>query len=213
MTAVAPPADPDCVTPEMRHWLALGSRTEPVTLHPMTPPTITELANWLSHPNNYKWLDFGNGRQVLSANALTMMGKSGAHCLRACHDASGRVVGVAALQHVDNGFRSAMLWGVRFRVRPPSRSTAVHQIRQIFDVGFHELGLTSIYAWVAAPNSPSIATVKATGMREVGRQRQAHIIDGVAHDRLLFDILASEFDAQEAVIQATRAQQRAAAEA
>jgi RimJ/RimL family protein N-acetyltransferase len=207
----AAPALPPEVPPELVRWAELGARYEPVTLHPMTPETTLELAKWLSHPNNYKWLDFGNGRQVLSANALTMMGKSGAHCIRACHDPSGRVIGVAALQHVDNSFRNAMLWGVRFRVRPFTRTTAVHQIRQIFEVGFRELGLTSIYAWVVETNSPSIATVKASGMREVGRQRQAHVVDGVVHDRILFDILPGEFDAQEVVIRAARAQQAAAA--
>lgn len=196
-----------CVPPEMLRWLELAERDEPVTLHAMTPATIAELADWLARPHNYKWLDFGNGRQVLSANALAMMAKSGAHCIRACHDSQERVVGVAALQHVDNGFRSAMLWGVRFRVRPPARGSAVHQIRQIMEVGFHELGLASVHAWVVATNSPSIAVVKASGMREAGRQRQAHVVDGVAQDRLLFDILASEFDAQQEVIEARRARQ------
>lgn len=207
-----PDIDPglDIVCPEMRHWLTLGARAEAVTLHPMTPDITAELATWLAHRNNSQWLDFGNGRQVLSLAALNMMAKSGSHCIRASREPSGRVVGVAALQNVDNAFRSAMLWGVRFRVRPPTRTTAVHQIRQIFAEGFHQLGLNSIYAWVVASNTNSITAVKASGMREVGRQRQAHVIDGVAHDRLLFDILPAEFDAQEAFVQATRALQRAA---
>ena len=200
--------DPTPITPEFVKWL--DTRDEPIVLRELDHVAIAETAEWLTHPNNYKWLDFGNGRQILNSNALSLMARSGAHCLRSCHDATDRLVGIAALSHVDNAFKSAMLWGVRMRVRPPSRSNAVHQIRQIMAVGFRELGLQSIYCWVVDINRPSIATVKACGMREVGRQRRAHVIDGVYHDRFLFDILVDEFEQQEQMKAAHRAAYSAA---
>ena len=35
------------------------------------------------------------------------------------------------------------------------------------------------------------------GFRYIGRQRQCHVIDGRAYDRLLFDLLAEEFTARD----------------
>ena len=56
----------------------------------------------------------------------------------------------------------------------------------------NDLGLHSVNTWAVAHN-PSIRTIERLGFRFVGRQRQRHTIDGRPHDRLLFDLLASEF--------------------
>lgn len=186
------------ITPEFVRWLS--SRDAPVFLRNVTAESLEAAAKWLGEPANYKWLDFGGGRQVLTPAALHYMTRSGSHCIRTCHDETDRLVGIVGLQHVDSKFKSAMLWGVRPRLRPPTRSNAVHQIRQIIKVGFTEYGLASIYAWVVAINAPSIVAVKAAGMTEMGRQRSAHVIDGVSYDRVLLDILPEEFDAQERAI-------------
>jgi RimJ/RimL family protein N-acetyltransferase len=187
-----------------RQLRRLAARDAAVTLSPLTAESIAAATVWLNEPANYKWLDFGAGRQQLSPTALHYMSRSGAHYIRACHDATGRLVGIAGLQHVDSKFKSAMLWGVRPRLRPPTRSNAANQIRSVLEVAFTELGLVSVYAWVVAINLPSIAAVRAAGMTEMGRQRRAHLLDGMFQDRLLFDILGTEFHAQEATLRAWR---------
>jgi RimJ/RimL family protein N-acetyltransferase len=48
-----------------------------------------------------------------------------------------------------------------------------------------------IQTWVAEGN-PSLRLVERLGFRFVGRQRRCHYIDGRPHDRLLYDLLASE---------------------
>ncbi len=63
---------------------------------------------------------------------------------------------------------------------------------KLITVGFTELGLESIYAWVVEANVDCLRLVERIQLRYVGRQRRCHWIDGRPYDRLLFDLLASE---------------------
>ena len=58
-------------------------------------------------------------------------------------------------------------------------------------LAFRELELHSVHTWIVEHN-PSIRVAEHVGFRFIGRQRQCHWIDGVAYDRLLFDLLAVE---------------------
>ena len=58
-------------------------------------------------------------------------------------------------------------------------------------LAFRDLGLYAINTW-SVDHNPSLRTIERLGFRFIGRQRQCHYIDGQLHDRLLFDLLASE---------------------
>jgi RimJ/RimL family protein N-acetyltransferase len=160
---------------------------------PFTAETAEVAGGWLEDEQNHKWLDFGGGRQVISGRTLHYMSRSKDNFIRSMVD-NGRQVGVIGLQHVTSPFRNAMLWGVRPRLRPPARTHAWIEIKQFVELGFRELDLHSIYAWVAESNRLSLANLERAGFRPMGRQRCAHVIDGVLQDRILLDVLASEFE-------------------
>jgi RimJ/RimL family protein N-acetyltransferase len=161
---------------------------------PFTEETAHIAGGWLEDEQNHKWLDFGGGRQVISGRTLYYMSKSKDNFIRCMVDGNDRPVGVIGLQHVTSPFRNGMLWGVRPRLRPPTRGHAWIEIKEFLEIGFRELDLLSVYAWVAESNRLSLATLARVGLREMGRQRSAHVVDGVMNDRILLDVLASEFE-------------------
>jgi RimJ/RimL family protein N-acetyltransferase len=164
-----------------------------VTLLPLdTPERIALAAHWLAQKENYQWLDFGNGGQSISPLLLKVMAQRDAHFLRLyTSPLDDRPIGIAALNHVDRRLRSAVFWGAAGDKSFRSRGWGALAGSKFLTLAFRELGLHSINTWVAETN-PSLRLVERLGFRFIGRQRQCHIIDGRAHDRLLFDLLASE---------------------
>jgi RimJ/RimL family protein N-acetyltransferase len=63
---------------------------------------------------------------------------------------------------------------------------------EVVRIGFHELDLRAINAWVVEGNKASVRILESIGFRRIGRQRQCHRIEGRRCDRLLFDIVPSD---------------------
>lgn len=166
-------------------------RSEYVDLQPLSAATAMLAAGWLAQPAVHKWLDFGSGRQVLSGLALLSMDRSRKHAIRIVHDEAGEAFGIIALSHVDSPFRSAWVWAAR---DPARKRAPLHVwLSAMLRYGFNELGLRSVYSQAVESNSPSIASVQRAGMKAMGRQRLAHVIDGQFYDRILFDITDLDF--------------------
>jgi RimJ/RimL family protein N-acetyltransferase len=161
-------------------------------LLPLDTPDLIELvARWLAGKENYQWLDFGGGRQVVTPALLKVMTQRAAHFLRVYTTDEGEPIGIAGLNGVERAFRTATLWGATGEKSFRSRGYATYAGSQFLTLAFRELGLHAINTWVVEHN-PSLRLVQRLGFRLVGRQRQCHYIDGQAYDRLLFDLLASE---------------------
>ncbi|MBI4638173.1 MAG: GNAT family N-acetyltransferase [Candidatus Rokubacteria bacterium] len=163
-------------------------------LKPLDDPKLLEqIAEWMALKENYQWLDFGSGKQMLSAVSLKIMAQRDIHVIRAFTDDSGEVpIGVVGLSNVDRRFKTATPWCVLGDKRYAGRGYGNRALSKILALGFRELGLRSIFAWVVADNAVSLRMVERNNFRLIGRQRQCHDIDGRHHDRLLFDLLASE---------------------
>jgi len=73
-------------------------------------------------------------------------------------------------------------------------------LRLLLDVAFNLVNLESVELSVFAFNKHAIECYKRVGFKEVGRLRHARIVAGKAHDVVLMDILASEFDHASSVI-------------
>lgn len=67
-------------------------------------------------------------------------------------------------------------------------------LRLLLDVAFNLVNLESVKLSVFAFNKHAIECYRRVGFHEVGRLRYARIVGGMAHDVILMDILASEFD-------------------
>ncbi len=163
-------------------------------LKPLDDPKLVEkIAEWLAREENYQWLDFGSGKQVLNAASLRIMAQRDIHVIRAFTDDSGETpIGVVGLSNVDRTFKTATPWCVLGDKRYGGKGYAARALSKILMFGFKELGLHSIFAWVVADNAASLKMVERNNFRLIGRQRECHWIDGQVRDRLLFDLLPSE---------------------
>lgn len=170
--------------------------------HQVTAETAAMVAEWLEPKSLHQWLDFGGGRQTYTAQGLLIASRSPSNVIRVVTaQPFGRPYGVVALAHVNTVFGTAMIWGLRARLRPPARTNMAAQMRVLMRHGFEKLGLNSIHGFVVDGNRPSCAGMRAAGFLEVGRQRRCHVIDGEVRDRILFDITREEFFAQEAELE------------
>ncbi|HLX78957.1 MAG TPA: GNAT family protein [Burkholderiales bacterium] len=157
-----------------------------------TPETFELVSGWLQQRENYQWLDFGAGRQVVTPTLLKIMAQRETNFMRVYTAHRDDVpIGIVALNNVDRIFRTGTLWGVAGEKSFSSRGYAGIAASRLLTLAFRDLGLHSVNTWVVDRN-PSQRSVERIGFRPIGRQRQCHFIDGRPYDRLLFDLLASE---------------------
>lgn len=157
-----------------------------------TPATIELVAGWLARKENYQWLDFGNGRQVVTPALLKIMAQRESHFLRVyTADRDDVPIGVLGLNSIDRSSGTATFWGVSGEKSFRNRGCSTFAGSRFLTLAFRDLGLQAINTW-AAERNPSLRTIERLGFRFIGRLRQSHFIDGQPCDRLLFDLLACE---------------------
>jgi RimJ/RimL family protein N-acetyltransferase len=162
-------------------------------LLPLDRSDIFDLAaGWLTQKENYQWLDFGSGKQIVTPPLLKVMVQRGTHFLRAyTSDRDDVPIGIVGLNNVDRIFKTATFWGVSGEKSFRNRGYSTIASSKLLTLAFQDLGLHVINTW-AVEHNPSLRTIERLGFRFIGRQRRCHRIDNRLFDRLLFDLLASE---------------------
>jgi RimJ/RimL family protein N-acetyltransferase len=162
-------------------------------LLPLDTPQLIELAaGWLAQKENYQWLDFGNGRQLVTPTILKIMVQRDTNFMRVyTSDTDDVPVGIVGLHNVDHVFKTATFWGLSGDKSFRNRGLSTLASSKLMTIAFRDLGLRAVNTW-AADGNPSIRTIERLAFRYIGRLRQSHYIDGRPCDRLLFDLLASE---------------------
>jgi RimJ/RimL family protein N-acetyltransferase len=164
-----------------------------VHLSPLEKSHLELVVGWLNDEDNYKWLDFGAGRQILSAPAIAAMRQRELHCLRLFSPSrSEGPVGIVAISDIAANFRSGTLWYVLGDKTAGGKGYTSLATGAMLDLAFGELGLESVNAWAVENNTPSIRVLQKHGFRLIGKQRSCHLVDGMLRGRLLFDLLAEE---------------------
>ena len=160
-------------------------------------PLIELVAHWLAQKENYQWLDFGGGRQIVTPPLLKIMLQRPSHLVRAYTNDTGKPIGVVALNNVDLVFRTGTLWGAAGDKAFRNRGYATAAAAALLTLAFRELGLHAINTW-AVEHNPSRRAIERLGFRRMGRLRQAHCIDGRFYDRVFYDLLAAEHEEERA---------------
>ena len=157
-----------------------------------SPERVQLVAHWLAQKENYQWLDFGDGRQLVSAEWLKIGMQRGSYLLRLfTSDADETPVGVVGFSNINPYFKTASIWVVVGDKSFAARGQATRAASEMLTLGFEELGLRAVQTWIADGNQ-SLRIAKRLKFRLIGRQRQCHCADGRVYDRLWFDLLASE---------------------
>jgi RimJ/RimL family protein N-acetyltransferase len=161
-------------------------------LLPVDSPELLELAAaWLAREENYRWLDFGGGKQIVTPALLKVMTQRDTHFLRLYTNDSDAPIGIVGLNNVDRSFRTGTLWGATGEKAFRHRGYGTFAASRFLTLAFKELELRTVNTWVVEHN-PSARVLERLNFRFFGRQRQCHRIDGRFYDRLFFDLLASE---------------------
>lgn len=148
-------------------------------------------AGWLARRQNYVWLDFGEGKQILTPEWLKIMSQRDTHVLRIFTADRGVPIGIIGLDAVNRHFRTARIWAVVGEEAFRRRGYATRAVSQMLTLAFRDLNLHAVNTWIVDRN-PSLAIVQRLKFTFIGRQRHCHAIDGRMYDRLWFDLLASE---------------------
>jgi RimJ/RimL family protein N-acetyltransferase len=157
-----------------------------------SPERIRLVATWLTEKENYQWLDFGDGRQLVSAEWLKVAMQRGSYVLRIfTADDDETPLGVVGLSNINPHFKTANIWVVLGEKGQSGKGYASRATSEMLTFGFAELGLASIHTWIVEHN-PSVRVAERVGFRPIGRQRNCHYINGRAYDRLWFDLLPIE---------------------
>lgn len=160
---------------------------------PDSPERLQLVVGWLSLKENYQWLDFGDGRQLVGADWLKIAMQRGTHVVRLFTSDDDTPIGVVGLTNVNAHFRTANIWVVLGEKTCAGQGYASRATSMMLTLGFTRLGLRSIHTWIVEHN-PSVRVAKRVGFKPIGRQRQCHSIDGHVYDRLWFDLLAHEHE-------------------
>lgn len=155
--------------------------------------SVELVAGWLTQKENYQWLDFGNGNQLLHPAAVKIMMQRDTNLIRVfTSEPDENPIGIVALSNIAPNFKTAMLWYVLGDKDYAGQGYTTRAAYQILRLGFTEVGLEAVNAWTVEINIPSIRILERNNFQLIGRQRRCHYIDGRAFDRLLFDLLATE---------------------
>ena len=163
-------------------------------LRSVQPDEIPLVEGWLSEKENYQWLDFGHGVQTISSIAIKVMLQQNTQFLRLfTEDTEEEPIGLVAFNDVSRPFKTANLWYVLGDKRYSGQGYTTKAVSKFLGLGFSELALNMVSAWAVVQNIPSIKVLENNNFRLIGEKRQCHYLDGKPHNRLLFDLLASEY--------------------
>src|SRR6266852_8903908 len=117
-----------------------------MNLLPLATPKILELVSgWLAQKQNYQWLDFGNGRQIVTPALLKIMAQRETHFLRAfTSDRADIPIGIVGLNGVDRTFKTAMFWGAVGEKSFRNRGYSTVASAKFLTLAFRDLGLHAI---------------------------------------------------------------------
>lgn len=161
-------------------------------LLPLENEHLPLVCEWLSRPE-CEWLDFGEMRNFTPLSMkLLMRKKDDVYRLYASDEEPSTPLGIAVLHNVHARFKSGSFWTVSGK-RGFFKQAFLANI-ELLKIAFFELGLESVNAWLVDGNRCSLYALEMLGFHYVGRQRQCHVIQGQMKDRLLFDLLRSEFE-------------------
>src|SRR4026207_2517220 len=102
-----------------------------------SPERVQLVAHWLAQKENYQWLDFGDGRQLVSAEWLKIGMQRGSYLLRLfTSDADETPVGVLGFSNITPYCKTASIWVVVGDKSFAARGQATRAASEMLTLGF-----------------------------------------------------------------------------
>ncbi len=170
-----------------------GTTFPSVQFNTIRAQDIDMIAGWMEDKKIHQWLDMGGGRQVVSKMQLHSMLMSQRTHARLFGMPGSLSIGLICINDVDNLMGTADMWGLRgvYEKGPSNIATAAALVG--LATGFIDFKREVMRTWVVDGNHRSLLIHRKLGLREVGKARSCHVMDGKRYDRHLFDMTRDEF--------------------
>ncbi len=102
-------------------------------------------------------------------------------------------IGFVGVTQIDKAEKSGMVFVVLGEKKHGGRGIMSKALNLALNKLFFEFDFHSINAWILEDNNPSIRMVKNNNFKQIGIQRECHLVEGAFKNRILFDILKNDF--------------------
>ncbi len=156
---------------------------------------IDNWVSWLNDDEVVKWTSVSPPLTYADEEEFFDDTRANFHCLPVsiCLKEDQKPIGVTSLELDPLNLKSAAFGIIIGEKTFWKQGYGREVMREIFSVGFNELGLERIHLDVFDNNKAAIACYDACGMRKVGLEKKKfHKNDGF-HDALVFEILKADF--------------------
>ena len=169
---------------------------ERVALGPLRRDLLPLYQRWINDWEVTRSLGHQIGPMTLEAEQAWYDGvaRGGGVQFQIYERATMRPIGTTGLHDIDHQHRTAM-FGILIGEKDCwGKGYGTETARLMLDYGFHALGLHNILLQVYAFNERGYRAYLRAGYKEIGRRRQSLVRGGRAHDIILMDCIATEFD-------------------
>jgi RimJ/RimL family protein N-acetyltransferase len=178
-------------------------RTSRLTLRPVTLDDLDDVHRYQSRADVARWM-LGAEPRTREESRASVLAMAGEVALRAENDCltlavvtDAGVIGTVELVWRSQVERTAEL-GFVFHPDHWGRGLATEAATAVLDWGFTEFGLHRIYARCHGRNDASARLMARLGMRREARHVESYLFRGEWADRLVFAVLAREWQAARA---------------
>lgn len=99
----------------------------------------------------------------------------------------GEILGRINLRDVERAHLHSAVLGYRIAEVQGGKGYASSAVRALLEIAFGQLGLLRIEASARTSNPGSVRVLERNGFSQFGLSRRSFLLDGVWHDRLLFE--------------------------
>lgn len=174
----------------------LNVRGERVALGPLRRDLVRDYTRWVNDPQVLRTLGVLPMPLTVDAEERwfdAVIGGDNRHFTIYRQD--GQVpIGTCDLRDIDHRNRTASLGMLIGEEEHRGQGYGTEALRLLLDVGFTVLGLHNIMLSTYAYNLAGQRCYQKAGFREIGRRRECRMLNGVLHDEIFMDILATEFE-------------------
>jgi RimJ/RimL family protein N-acetyltransferase len=157
-------------------------------VRPVEEQDVPLIHEWLSSPDNVKWLDFA---ETSLLKVKFMLSRPNDLYRIYAPDRSHPPIGIAAVVNINPVHRQGVHWVILGDKAYSGQGYSSQAASEILQYAFSVLKLNSISTYVVESNHNPL--VVSSGFRYYGRERQCHLVDGTFRDRLCYNLLSTEF--------------------
>jgi len=162
-----------------------------ISIAPLEPDQFALAAGWLADSEINRWLTSEWRGRAAEPAMLAIAVRSRKNRIYTVRQ-DGVAVGLVGLADIDALDRCAMAWYILGEVGLGGKGVISAAVGQMCRLGFTDLGLRNIYAWIMQPNQKSRRVLEKNGFRPAGRLRRAADFSGAAVDREYFDLVPDD---------------------